>query len=221
LDNYSVVAPFAGIIASSANLNVGDTVGSGATVATLITKQKVAEISLNEIDAAKVKVGQKVNLTFDAIDNLNVTGTVSEVNLIGTVSQGVVSYTIKISFDTQDDRVKSGMSVSASIITEAKADVLTLPNSAIKTQGASNYVEILDTGSVSPRKKVVGVGASSDTVTEIISGLKEGESVIVKTTIVSTSAAKTASITSLLNGNRSANSGATRPAGGFVRAVGN
>ncbi len=205
LANYSVMAPFAGIIASSASLNIGDSVSSGATVATLITKQKVAEISLNEIDAAKVKVGQKVNLTFDAIDSLNITGTVSEVDLIGTVSQGVVSYSVKISFDTQDDKVKSGMSVSSSIITEAKTDVLMVPASAIKTQGNTYYVDIPGvTNTDTPTQQTVTIGSSNDTSTEITSGLKEGDSIVVKTTTgtATTKTANTASISSLLGGNR-------------------
>ena len=99
----------------------------------LITKQKIAEISLNEVDAAKVKVGQKVTLTFDAIDGLSITGEVSEIDALGTVSQGVVTYGVKIAFDTQDERVKSGMSVSAAIITDVKQNVLLVPNAAVKS----------------------------------------------------------------------------------------
>jgi len=225
LNNYFVTAPFAGIIASSASLNLGDTVGSGTTVATLITKQKIAEISLNEIDAARVKVGQKVNLTFDAVDNLNITGTVVEVDLIGTVSQGVVSYAVKISFDTQDDRVKSGMSVSAAIITEAKTDVLMVPSSAIKTQGNTYYVEIPGaTNTATPTEQAVTIGSSNDTQTEILTGLKEGDFIVIKT-VVGTAAktTNTASISSLLSGNRGAASGATRAVtgGGGFRPVGN
>ncbi len=209
LANYSVTAPFAGVIASVADLNVGDTVSNGTTIATLITKQKIAEISLNEIDAAKVKVGQKANLTFDAFDNLNIVGTVAEVNLIGTVSQGVVSYTIKISFDTQDDRVKSGMSVSASIITEVKTDVLTVANSAIKTQGDLNYVDLPAQSGMPglsptdlPTQQIVTIGISNDTVTEIISGLKEGDSVITRTTTGSITQVnnRTPTVTNILGG---------------------
>jgi RND family efflux transporter MFP subunit len=203
LANYSVVAPFAGIIASLGDVNIGDTLSNGATIATLITKQKMAEISLNEIDAAKVKVGQKTNLTFDAFDELNIVGTVAEVNLIGTVSQGVVSYTIKIGFDTQDDRVKPGMSVSASIITESKMDVLTVSNSAIKNQGDVNYVEVLNDVSSTPISQNVTMGISNDTVTEIIDGLNAGDLVVTKTvtgTTANQTANKTPSVTSILGG---------------------
>ena len=139
LADYSIRAPFAGVIAS-VDIQKGDSISNGTIAATLITKQRIAEISLNEVDAAKIKIGQKVTLTFDAVEDLTLTGEVSEVNTLGTVSQGVVSYTIKIAFDTQDERIKPGMSTSATIITEIKQDILIIPSSAIKTLGNSSYV---------------------------------------------------------------------------------
>ncbi|MCX6227114.1 MAG: HlyD family efflux transporter periplasmic adaptor subunit, partial [Bacteroidia bacterium] len=87
LANYFIYAPFAGTI-TAVDVKKGDTVSG--TVATLITKKRIAKISLNEVDVAKVKVGQKVNLTFDAISDLTLTGEVTEVDAVGTVSQGVV-----------------------------------------------------------------------------------------------------------------------------------
>jgi len=141
--DYFVRAPFDGIIASVEGKK-GQNVNSGTTIATLITKQKIAEISLNEVDAAKIEVGQKATLSFDAIEGLTITGEVIEVDLIGAVSQGVVSYIVKIGFDTGDDKVRSGMTVSANIITDMKQDVLTVLSSAVKTQGNVSYVEIVD-----------------------------------------------------------------------------
>src|SRR3989338_7443767 len=76
--DYFVKAPFDGVVAET-NVKKGDTVSSGVTIATLITKQKIAEISLNEVDAAKVKVGQKTTLTFDAVEELSLTGEVISV----------------------------------------------------------------------------------------------------------------------------------------------
>jgi HlyD family secretion protein len=165
-------APFDGIVAK-VSVKKGDTV-SGA-VATLITKQRTAEISLNEVDVAKVKVGQKVTLTFDAIEGLSLTGEVAEIDTLGTVSQGVVNYAVKIVFDTQDERVKPGMSVSAAIITDTKQNVLMVPNSAIKSNGGQ-YVEIMSGDT--PQTQSVEIGLSNDTMTEITTGLKEGDKVV-------------------------------------------
>ncbi len=139
-EKYIIRAPFDGVLAKL-TIQKGDSVG-GSNVGTFITKQKVAEITLNEIDAAKVAIGQPVTLTFDAVDDLTATGTVASIDLIGTVTQGVVNYTAKIAFDTQDERIKPGMSVSATITTSSKKDVLLVPSTAIKTKNGSSYVEV-------------------------------------------------------------------------------
>jgi HlyD family secretion protein len=178
LEDYSIRAPFDGIV-SKIEVKKGDSISAGTIVSTLISKNKIAEVSLNEVDASKVAVGQKANLTFDAIDGLIVTGKVIDIDLVGTVTQGVVSYNIKIAFDSQDDRIKPGMSVSASIITNVKQDVILVPNSAIKFNNSNNYVELLK--EKKPYSQVVEIGISNDTMTEIISGLSEGDQVIVQT----------------------------------------
>jgi len=199
LAKYSIYAPFSGVIASVGDVKKGDTISANTILATLITKQKIAELTLNEIDAAKVKTNQKVTLTFDALPDISITGKVSEVDTVGQASQGVVSYGIKIAFDNDVEQVKPGMSVTADIIIEAKPDVLVLPNSAIKSQGGSSYVELVETGADSqlnqqllanvsgmtlpqpPKIQQVEVGLSNDLSTEIISGLKEGDIVVTST----------------------------------------
>ncbi|MFH1192499.1 MAG: efflux RND transporter periplasmic adaptor subunit [bacterium] len=178
LAEHKITAPFDGIIAA-VNVKKGDSASSGSAIAVLMTKQKIAGITLNEIDAAQVKTGQKVTLQFDAAKGLSITGEVAEMDTIGTVSQAVVSYNIKIVFNVQDDRIKPGMSVSALIITEAKQDVLLVPITAAKTYNGNSYVEILVNGA--PQRKTVIAGISNDTMIEIVSGLNEGEKVITQT----------------------------------------
>lgn len=192
LDEYFIRAPFDGTVAKM-NVKKADSANSSTVIATVITKQQLAQISLNEVDVAKVKIGQKVTLTFDAIDGLSITGKVVDIDTVGTVTQGVVTYGVKIGFDTQDNRVKSGMSVSAAIITDIKQDVLTVPNSAIKSQGDASYVEVFDSplaqssgnqgapSLVTPRQQSVQIGLSDDTSTEITSGLKEGVQIVTRT----------------------------------------
>lgn len=191
LNDYTVRAPLDGIVAALP-AKVG--VDAGASIATIVTAQKIATISLNEVDVAKVKVGQKATLTFDAIENLTISGEVAQVNPVGTVSQGVVSYGVQIAFDSQDDRIRSGMSVSATVITEIKRDVLAVPNSAVKTLNNQSYVEMIDSlasnassstglmpSTETPRRIQVETGLSTDIMTEITSGLTEGEHVITQT----------------------------------------
>ncbi len=192
LGDYTIRAPISGTIANLA-LNVGDTVSSGTSAATEITTQNLADLTLNEVDAAKVQPGQKATLTFDAIPNLSLTGTVANVSPLGTVTQGVVSYDVKISFDTQDPRVKAGMTVNANIESAVHENVLTVPAGAIHTTNGASYVEIFNppiaTGSTSgvassvlPQDSPVQLGITDNTNTEITSGLTAGEQIVVRTT---------------------------------------
>jgi len=196
LADYSIKAPFDGVIAA-VNVKKGDSVSAGTAVATLITTQKIATISVNEVDAVKIKVGQKATLTFDALPDLSISGEVAQIDAIGTVTQGVVSYSVKISFDTQDDRIKSGMSASVAVITDARQDVLLVPNSALKTSGSSNYVEMFDSSVTAgnaangktqqissqapPKEQIVEIGLINDSDTEILSGLNEGDWIVTRT----------------------------------------
>lgn len=178
LADYSIKASFDGVI-GTVNLKVGDS-ASGA-ITTLLTKQQIAEISLNEVDVAKIKIGNKTTLTFDALDGLNISGQVAEIDAMGMVTQGVVTYNVKIVFDTQDSRVKSGMSANAIIITDVKTDILLAPNSAVKTDAnGGSYVQTLDAAG-QPQNITVQIGLANDTDTEIISGLDEGDKIVTQT----------------------------------------
>ncbi len=178
LDNYYLRAPFAGVVANL-NVKIGETVSQGTAAGILITAEKLAEVSLNEVDVAKVKTGENATLAFDAFPDLKIAGKVAEIDTVGTVSQGVVTYNVKIAFQTQDERVKPSMTVSAEIITDRKENVLLVPNAAVKYQGNSRYVEVAGVASGEPARRTVETGLSNDEFTEIISGLEEGEKVVV------------------------------------------
>lgn len=204
LADYYIRAPFDGVVAKI-DVKKGDSASSGAAVATVITNQGIADMSLNEVDIAKIQLNQKATLTFDAVPDLTITGTVVQQDTIGTVTQGVVIYNVEIAFATQDSRVKPGMSVSASIITDAKPDVLLVPSSAVKTQGGTSYVQVLDsyanasstaalsnqgvTSDTLPRNQAVEIGSTNGTMTEITSGLSEGQLIVSRTISGTASAA--------------------------------
>lgn len=188
--DYYIRAPFDGILASI-EAKKGDTAPS--VLGTIITNQKIATLSMNEVDVSKIKLGQKAVVTFDAIENFSADGSVAEIDTIGTTSQGVVSYEVKVTFDTNEEQIKPGMSVSASIITEQKENVLMIPSSAIKNRGDKKYVQtflessplptnaIETTSDKIPNQIEVITGITDDTNTEIISGLKEGDQIIART----------------------------------------
>ncbi|EKD43755.1 MAG: Efflux transporter, RND family, MFP subunit [uncultured bacterium] len=201
IDNYNntiVRAPFDGKVATMSaqkGVQVGGQVGDLTAAVTLITAQKVATISLNEVDVAKIKLDQKATLTFDALPDLTIAGKVTQIDNIGTVTQGVVNYNVQVSFLSDTDEVKSGMSARAAIILDTRPDVLVVPMAAVKTSGGQNYVEVLNSADLvsvaninnqsttknPPQKINVEVGLSDDTNVEIISGLKEGDTIVTQT----------------------------------------
>jgi len=230
LVDYTIRAPFTGIIAA-VNVKKGDAVSGSTAIATLITERRIAEISLNEVDVAKIKLAQKATLTFDAVSNLSLTGEVAQIDTIGNITQGVVTYNVQIGFDAQDDRIKPGMSVSAAIITDIRSDVLLVPNAAVKTQGNQQYVQVFasptavggqtpstTSGSVTsatpPERQTVITGLSNDTQTEIVSGLEEGDQVVTQTVTGSSSQSQSQSSSS---GLRILQGGGGPPVGGFGR----
>ena len=101
----------------------------------------------------------------------------TRVDTVGTNSSGVVSYSAVITPDVMNPAVKSGMTVTASIITETAADVLAVPSTAVKSSNGGSYVQILQNGV--PSNVTVETGLSSDSYVEITSGLTEGQEIIV------------------------------------------
>ncbi len=213
LNDCFVRAPIDGIIATL-TAKVGQT--ASGSIGTLIAKQKIVKIALNEVDIAKIKLGQKATLAFDAIEGLTITGSVDGIDTVGTVSSGVVTYNVTISLDVDDARVKPGMSVSATVITDTAQDVVVVPNSAIKTKNGLSYVETFNAdlpavatgvqGSISPtlpNQTTIEIGLADDINTEITSGLKIGDIIVTKTITATAAKATTApSILSAVGGNR-------------------
>ncbi len=207
LSDYTIRSPFAGTVANVAAKS-GQKISNGGAVATIVTERKIATLSLNEVDATKVALGDKATLTFDAVEDLTLTGSVDEIDTVGTVTQGVVSYTVKVSFDAQDERIKPGMTVNAAIITDSKTDVLSVPSSAVKTQNGSSYVLVFTpplteagsatgiTSKTEPERVTVQTGISDDVTVEILSGLEEGQQIVTRTTTATASSATASARTS-------------------------
>ena len=203
----SVTAPIDGTI-TTLSVSDGDQLGSSTSTSavgsatTSSTPIVIADLSslkisvqINEVDAPKVLPGKKASMSFDAIDSLVLTGKVEKIDTVGTVTSGVVSYAATITFDALDLRVKPGMSVSSIITTGIKQDVITVPNSSVKSATSGTYVQLLQNSL--PVQQAVQVGIANDTDTEIVSGLNEGDLVITQT--ISSTAAKTAATSGSLN----------------------
>jgi multidrug efflux pump subunit AcrA (membrane-fusion protein) len=187
-----VYAPIAGTV-TALNVEDGDVVGSTDSTrayATIIDLGRIqVAITVAESDIASVEVGQKAVITFDALPDLTLTGKVRSIDYSGTNSEGVVSYEVLVTPDTTNAGVKGGMTVSVDLITAVAADVLAVPSSAVKTSSSGSYVQVLENGQ--PTDVPVEVGLTTDSYVEIVSGLTEGQEIIVSTTAAGSTTATT------------------------------
>lgn len=214
LSEYYVRAPFSGTVAS-VPVQLYDNASSGTTVATVVTPQKTLEISVNEIDASKIEVGQKATITFDALPDVQVAGTVASVDTLGTASQGVVSYDAVIAFDTDNAQVLPGMSATADIIIGSESG-LVVPASAVKSAGATSAVQVFNP----PLAGSEGAeGAPSDTPPQsvpVTTGLSDNTSIIIESGV----SAGEQVVTRAISGTAASASGATPSASSLLRGGG-
>jgi len=174
------------VIASSLTNTSSDSTVTSTKVASVTTEGlPMISVSLTEIDAPKITLGNKVTVTIDAITGKTYTGTVTSIDKVGVVSSNVTTYPTVVTLDSDIPEILPNMAASVTIITAKKDDVLLVPTSALQTQDGSASVRVMQNGK--PVSMAVEVGLSSDTQTEIIGGIAEGDSVITGTVANGTS----------------------------------
>lgn len=144
----------------------------------------LATFNLSEIDIPKVKPGQKATITLDSISDKTFTGIVKTVDRIGTTTSGVTNYSVIVQFDSGINQILPNMATTANIILDSKNDVLYVPSAAVQISNDQTYVRVLKNGK--EQDVNVETGLTSDTQTEITSGLKEGDTMIIGTTTTTT-----------------------------------
>ena len=101
-------------------------------------------MAYTETDAAAITPGQKVRLTFDAVPDLELTGSVLSVSPTATAISGVISYYVTVVLPKGDPRLKSGMTAQAEVLTKEIPGVLAVPSAAVHTQNGTSVVTVLD-----------------------------------------------------------------------------
>lgn len=131
-----------------------------------------------EADAARVEPNQKVDVTFDSVPDLVRHGTVVAVAPTGTNIQDVTNYYVTIVLNELDPRLKDGQTAQTSVIVSQLENVLVVPNGAIQQGGSTGVVSVLQPDG-SQRQVQVQLGMVGDGVTQVLSGLREGQRVVV------------------------------------------
>ncbi len=176
-------SPFEGTI-TAAPSPVGAIVAAYTPVVSMISSDPFdIEAYIPEADMAKVRVGNAVAMTFDAYgDAEEFHGAVIAIDPAETVIDGVTTYKTTIQLATNDDRVKSGMTVDVTIIGASKKDVVAIPQRAVISKDGKQIVRVIETPNQKEEivEKEVTLGLrGADGFVEIVDGVEEGEKVVV------------------------------------------
>jgi RND family efflux transporter MFP subunit len=179
LDKAVITASFDGVVADI-YIKEGQQLSAMAYTSPAICLIDPSEIKLSgvidEMDVSKVKLGQEANITLDALPDKEVKGRVTFISPASTAQAGVVFYKTTITLENPDEELKDGMSATAKIVIEEHDGVLLIPNRAIQGSLEKPWVEVVTNGQTEERQ--ISIGLSDGINTEILSGLEEGEEVV-------------------------------------------
>ena len=193
MSNYTITSPISGTIIEK-DAKQGDALTSGSTLCVIYDLSYLEMvINVDELQIGALSVGQKVQLTADAVTDKTYVGTVTRVSMKGSSSGGTTTYPITIRIDNTDG-LRPGMNANAEIVVAEAGNALVVPNAAVirggyvlvskKSPSAANAVEDMDAPDGYVYVKVE-TGVSDDSYTEIKSGLQEDDTVAYDTSSVS------------------------------------
>ncbi len=185
MNNYTITAPISGTIIEK-DAKVGDAVKAGDTLC-IVYDLSYLEMSINvdELQISSISVGQKVQITADAVQDKTYVGTVTRVSMKGTANGGTTTYPVSIRIDDTDG-LRPGMNANAEIVVAEAKNALVVPNAAVVR---GSYVLVTkdspsaanaDTTMEAPEGFVyvpVKTGVSDDDYTQIVSGIQEGDTI--------------------------------------------
>jgi len=177
LDMAKLTSPFNGTVTEIDSL-VGDLVNAGTVTFRIDNiNQLLVDVNLQEADINSVKPGQTAVLTFDAIPNKEYTAKVTEVARVGNTMNGVVNFKVTLQLLNADEQVLPGMTAAVNITVSQLENILTVPNRSVRLVNGQQTIYVLRAGV--PVAVNIQIGATSDTVSELLSGdVKEGEQII-------------------------------------------
>jgi HlyD family secretion protein len=187
LNHAQLLAPFSGTI-TEVDVNSGDLVSNGDEAFRIDDLGSIyVDLEISEVDLASLALGQPAILEFDAIADKEYSGEVTQIGMIGTVSQGVVNYPVTVRVTDADENIRPGMTASVTIVVNEVEDALLVPSKAVRTVNGQKTVTVLFEGQ--QISVPVTVGLTGDGMVEVISDqLREGDAVVVNGSTATTTA---------------------------------
>ncbi len=184
LDKAYIRTPISGTVLQLAQQE-GETIAAGLSAPTLIIVADLARLQVDafvdETDIGKVELGQPAKVTVDAYPDRKFPGTVQKIASGATMQQNVVTYDVTIDLENPKGLLKPDMTATVDMEVVRRKDVLTVPVDAIKPSTGGDTVTVLKTnaaGEATYEITPVTIGISDGDNTEILSGLKEGDVVV-------------------------------------------
>ena len=180
LEKARLVTSFDGVVAQ-VNVKEGEIAASGAPAVVLVDLSRFRiEVEVDELDVRSVSVDQEVIVTLDALPDVQLFGRVEAIAPTAFQGGGVVSYFVTVGLEESDAPVREGMSATAGIITQRLENVLVIPNRALRLDRETSklYTERLVLGM--PKEVEVEIGFRDEQVSQVLSGLDEGDTVIIR-----------------------------------------
>lgn len=178
LDYAVIQAPFDGIV-TRVDVDLGSTVPAGrVAIAIADTSEYRVKVNIDETDIAKIQAGQQVTIGLDAYPDVSIPAKVTEVAATATTVQGVVNYVITVTLHPGQAPIKIGMTADANIVVAKKENALLVPNRAIRATNNRYFVTVQKSPDQMEEIEVKA-GLANDQETEIVSGLKEGQVVVI------------------------------------------
>jgi multidrug efflux pump subunit AcrA (membrane-fusion protein) len=177
VDSRSLTAPFAGTI-TEVDIMPGDQVTPASVAFRLDNLDRLlVDVMVSEVDINNIKVGQPVTLSFDAIQDKQYLGVVSQVAPVGDVLQGAVNFDVTVELTDADQDVRPGMTAAVNIIVDQITDALLVPNRAVRVVNGKQVVYLLNNGQLV--ETPITLGASSDNQSQVTSGnMQLGDQVV-------------------------------------------
>src|ERR1700742_2504117 len=161
----------------------GDTSGSFMVLAQL--HRLKMEVSFSESDIGKVRKGQTATVSIDSMEGTELAGEVTKVSVLPSEgSTSVVEYPATILLTQSAKGLRAGMSASAEVVVEQVKNAVTVPTEAISGAGSQKTVTVEEDGK--EVTKTVTTGLEGDETTEVVSGLKAGQTLVLPEVTVAT-----------------------------------
>jgi HlyD family secretion protein len=189
LSYTTIVAPMDGVILSR-DVEMGDAVSSilvlGSTATLVMTEGDTSEVyvqgKVDEADIAHVYMGQPARIKVESFRDRLFNGKVTKIAPMGVEKDNVTTFEVRVSINNPGGELKANMTANAEILLDEHKGVLTVPENAVLYDNQrSASVQVPDKHQKEGFRKVsVTVGLSNGSVTEIVSGLKEGDQVVLQ-----------------------------------------